>query len=240
MLIDLHAHSSGISKCCRADLETVIETNIEAGFDGMVLTNHYFKGYLKEETAASFARRSIAEHEKAWAYGDRRGFRVFFGIEVTMEPHGGNHMLVYGVDYDFLMTYPELYDMDQKTLYETVHGAGGILVQAHPLRNNRDVRMDPAYLDGVEINCHKGYKDGTHLALLADYAAENGLILTCGCDYHADIIRPHGGTILPESIRNEQELAKYLYTTEQIELMVEEVDETEARLVRYRRGAGRI
>ena len=37
MLIDLHAHSSGISKCCRIDAEEVVREAVRIGLDGICL-----------------------------------------------------------------------------------------------------------------------------------------------------------------------------------------------------------
>ena len=41
MLIDMHSHSSGISKCCQMDAKGVVKEALNAGLDGIVLTNHY-------------------------------------------------------------------------------------------------------------------------------------------------------------------------------------------------------
>jgi histidinol phosphatase-like PHP family hydrolase len=53
MLIDMHAHSSGISTCCQIPYDKVIDTAKENGMDGIVLTNHYQKNpnyYLNHQT----------------------------------------------------------------------------------------------------------------------------------------------------------------------------------------------
>ena len=38
MLLDLHAHSSGISRCCKIPAPTVLEVSRDLGLDGIVLT----------------------------------------------------------------------------------------------------------------------------------------------------------------------------------------------------------
>jgi histidinol phosphatase-like PHP family hydrolase len=43
MLIDLHAHSKGISKCSRIDGIDNIELAKSIGLDGFILTNHNHK-----------------------------------------------------------------------------------------------------------------------------------------------------------------------------------------------------
>ena len=41
MLIDLHAHSKGISRCCQIDGKDMVLVTKNAGMDGVILTNHY-------------------------------------------------------------------------------------------------------------------------------------------------------------------------------------------------------
>ena len=134
MLIDLHAHSSGISKCCRIPIEQVIEEAKKVGIDGIVLTNHYQKNYVTDGDYPAFAARYIAEYEYAAELVKDSDFRIFFGIEVTMEKHPGVHMLIYGVEPAFLTAHPTLFDYTQEELYYLVCEVGGFLVQAHPMR----------------------------------------------------------------------------------------------------------
>ena len=44
MLVDLHTHSSGISKCCRIPIEQVVEEAKNVGIDGIVLTKQVSEG----------------------------------------------------------------------------------------------------------------------------------------------------------------------------------------------------
>lgn len=239
MLFDLHAHSSGISRCCRIPAEEVIRRAKAVGLDGIVLCNHYqtLRNYLKDGTPEEFARRYIAEYEYAKQWGDTLGFRVLFGVEVTMEAYENQHLTVYGLSPEFLLAHPTLYSMTQEELYSLVKEAGGALIQAHPLRKGNNVLMDIALLDGIELNCHPGY-DGTHADELSDLAVRHGKFLTCGGDYHADTYRPHCGVFLPETVRNEADLATYLRTTDRITLRTHEPHELTYTERTFCRGKG--
>ena len=57
MLIDLHAHSSGISHCCRIPYDEVLRQARDVGLDGIALTNHYYKGYVTDGDQVGFAKR---------------------------------------------------------------------------------------------------------------------------------------------------------------------------------------
>ena len=67
MLIDMHAHSSAISHCCRATVEEILEADRAVGIDGIVLTNHYLLEYVENGDAAAFARRYTDEYRHARA-----------------------------------------------------------------------------------------------------------------------------------------------------------------------------
>ena len=208
MLIDMHAHTSGISPCCLIDYKEVINTAKEKGINGIVLTNHYDKFYIGGMNLSQFAEKYIDEYRITAEYGKDKNFKVFWGIEVTMELYPAVHMLIYGVNFDFLRKNPGLYDMTQKELYELVKSENGILIQAHPYRNGATV-LDINYLDGIEINCHPKYGN-SYSEKLKKIAEQNNLILTCGGDYHADTYRPICGMYIPENICYYAELSEYI------------------------------
>ena len=234
MLIDLHAHSSGISKCCRIPMERVIEEAKKVGIDGLVLTNHYQKNYVTDGDYPAFAARYIAEYEYAAELVKDSDFRIFFGIEVTMEKHPGVHMLIYGVEPAFLTAHPTLFDYTQEELYRLVHEAGGILVQAHPMRRQNRL-LDTGLLDGIEISCHPLY-EGTHIDELTPIAEAADILLTAGGDFHADTHRARCGVYLDGSITTAKQIADYIATTSEVKLCVQEVDARESYNVTFCRG----
>ncbi|MBQ8382057.1 MAG: hypothetical protein IJX47_02505 [Clostridia bacterium] len=220
MLIDLHAHSSGISHCCRIPYDAVIRAALDAGLDGIVLTNHYQKSYVTDGDYAAFARRYTEEFRLAKAHGDRVGCKVFFGAEVTMERHDGAHLLLYGIDERFIEDNPTLFDLTQEELHRLVKAAGGALVQAHPYRKVKNL-LPAEYLDGVEVNCHPLYGK-SDFSDMVEIATENGLILTCGGDYHADTYRPKCGTYLPDGLQSGVEIGRYLLGADELKLCIHE------------------
>ena len=220
MLIDLHAHSSGISPCCRIGFEQVLQQALDNGIDGIVLTNHYQKSYIGNDSLEKFVESYIAEFFAAEQYGTSIGCKVYFGIEVTVELHPNVHLLIYGVEPDFLRKYPHLFDCTQKELYELVKANNGILVQAHPFRNGTTV-LDTGYLDGIEINCHPKYGNSYSKEIL-HIAKENHLIVTCGGDFHADTYRPKCGMFLPEAVKDTHDLSSFLLGSEEKKLCIQE------------------
>jgi predicted metal-dependent phosphoesterase TrpH len=238
MLLDLHAHSSGISVCCQLDVRENILRAKMMGLDGMVLTNHYTKDYLDERGALAFAHRYVDEYYAGKAAADELGMTLLFGIEVTMEKDPNVHVLVYGVEDSFVYEHAEMYRYTQKELWDAVKAAGGALVQAHPYRREVNRLLDTAMLDGVEVNCHPLYKY-THRDEMVEIALKNNLALTCGGDYHADTKRPICGMYLPDDIaKSRRALADYLLTAKTFELCNHEIGEARPQRITYTRGEG--
>lgn len=219
MLIDLHAHSA-LSKCCKIDGKDNLIISKEVGIDGLVLTNHYDKKYLINDDKLEFAKRYINEYYYVKSCADKLGLKAFFGIEVTMSKNDNVHVLVYGVQPEFLLKYPDLYDYKLEDLFNLVHMNNGILVQAHPFRNNIDMLQDLNYLDGIEANCHTK-KEGPQLEKVFRIAYENNKLLTCGGDFHNDAPRAKCGIYLPNNIEDIKDIVKYLKEEKQYKLCVQ-------------------
>lgn len=223
MLIDLHAHTSGISRCCRTDAHGVLTAAREAGIDGLILCNHYqrYAGYAGDVPPAEFAEKYIAEYYHTAMVAAEMGMRLFFGVEVTAHKHENAHILVYGMEPEFVRENPEIYDYTLEEIYAAVHAKGGLVVQAHPFRGGGRVQ-DTRFLDGVEINCHPLY-DATHCDRMQEIAHESNIFVTCGGDYHADTYRAICGTYFPDTVQRYSDMIDYLKTTPEIRMHVHEL-----------------
>lgn len=220
ILIDMHAHSSGISKCCLMAYKEVIDTALKNGIYGIVLTNHYQKCYVADGNFDAFAKKYTSEYKLAKEYGNQVGCKVFFGAEITMEKHNGAHILLYGINETFIESNPTLFDLSQEDLYNLVKSVGGIVIQAHPYRKANNL-LDIKFLDGIEVNCHPLYLN-TYFEDLLKIATDNNLLLTCGGDYHNDTYRAKCGVYLPYTLQNSEDLAKYFTNSLSIKLCIHE------------------
>ena len=225
LLIDMHCHSSGISRCCRIAAPDVIKAAKEVGLDALCLTNHYQECYLINDDAEAFAASYVAEYTYAQECAKAKGIKFFFGIEVTAKLHDNAHLLIYGIQPDFVLKNPRMFEYPQQKLYQLVDESYGLLVQAHPFRNGGHV-LDTHSLHGIEINCHPLY-DATHSDEIIEIATNTGLIPTCGGDYHADAYRPICGIHMPDDIQNEHDFAHYLKKTREIRIHIHELRTTE-------------
>lgn len=207
MFIDPHVHSSGISLCSEITLKEIIDCKKNAGYDGVILTNHCQSWYYDRANYRDFMRRFLAEYQSGKDYANSKNFKLLLGIEVTITNPSYSDWLLYGITEDMILSAPIFPDLDQKSLYEYCKERDIILVQAHPFREPIHP-LDPKYMDGVEINCQKrdlGFKEK-----VMGFAEENGLIITCGVDYHRSSSDIKGGMIIPDDIETSTDFAKYL------------------------------
>lgn len=234
LLIDMHAHSSGISECCRIPIDEVLKQAKEAGHDGIVLTNHYSEKYADATSPDDLARRYNEEYFLARRLGEEMGLTVLYGIELTVSRDPKLHILIYGVPFNFITENPTIYTLEQDELYALVHSYGGAVVQAHPFRRDVDRLVSLTHLDGIEVNCHPLY-EGTHFERILNIVKDTSLILTAGADYHADTRRAKCGVYLPADITNET-LSSYLLNCDEVKLHINEVDTTDTYEYVYKRG----
>ena len=219
LLIDMHVHTKDISKCCQLDAEAIVKIAQEKGIQGIVLTNHYQKDYYLQEDSYSFAKKYIESYKKFELIGKKYNILTYFGLEVTADKYNNAHLLIYGIDENFVLSNSNICDYTLEEMYKKVHEANGIIIQAHPYRNNIDL-LCLDYLDGIEINCHPKY-DSMHFEELSLLSKEKKLILTCGADYHGDTLyRPYCGVYFPTKIND---IVKYLKTSRKTKLLINEL-----------------
>ena len=203
--IDPHVHSSGTSRCSHVTCEQLIDEKIKLGYDGAILTNHCQEWYYPKEEHKNYIERVIEDFARGKAYADKKGFRFYLGLEVTLNiPHYADWLL-YGVAEDILRKTPCLYTLTQKELFDFCEEHGVLLIQAHPYRQSP---CEPKYMHGVEINCTDGDLD--KIPQVEEFAKEHGLLITCGTDYHFPERTYHGGIYVPESCQTAVDVAKYI------------------------------
>ncbi len=209
--IDPHVHSSAISRCSHVTCEEIIDEKIRLGYDGVILTNHCQGWYYPQEEHKNYIERVLEDFARGKAYAEKKSFRFYLGLEVTLEvPHYADWLL-YGVTEDFLRKTPCLYALSQKELFALCEENGVLLVQAHPFRQSP---CDPKFMHGVEINCSDGDLD--KIPLVESFAAEHGLLVTCGTDYHFPSRTYHGGIYIPDTCQTAADIAKYIRETGKI------------------------
>ena len=215
--IDPHVHSKGVSLCSRLTCEEIIDSKQARGYDGAVLTNHCQPWYYPVEEHTQFMEKCIQEYLRGKEYAEKKGFRWYLGIEVSLsDPHYADWLL-YGVTEEFLRTSPCLYTLTQKELFELCEQWGIVLIQAHPYRQTP---CNPLYMHGVERNCAPSDLD--KVSLVEGFAKEHGLLVTCGTDYHFTDNTYFGGILIPDTCNSAPDIAKHIRETGEITVFAQE------------------
>ena len=189
---ETHMHTCQASACGKSPGRDYIQKYIDAGYAGIMITDHFFRGNCGVDRRLpwrEFVNRFCAGYEDALNEGEKRGFPVSFGWEENFD---GDEYLIYGLDKAWMIAHPDMPEWTRKQQYDIVRAAGGCVVQAHPFRArsyNHTIYLAHALCDAVEI-----YNAGTEPkwnSLAARYAAVVGLPVTAGSDNHcADTMRP--------------------------------------------------
>lgn len=189
---EVHMHTAQGSACSRINGEDYIAEFMRLGYDGMIVTDHFYHG----NTAVSrslpwedYIENYCKGYERAKAEGDKYGFKVFFGWE---ESQGPDEYLIYGLDKEWLLAHPEIKEADHVEYLRLVHESGGLVVGAHPFRERAYVdvvKLHPFQCDAMEV-CNFGnppYQD----ILAYNFCRDRGIVMTSGTDLH-DVAKLEG------------------------------------------------
>lgn len=193
-LYETHLHTSQGSACGKGNGADMARACRKAGYAGIIVTDHNWGGNTAVDRRLPWrlwVEGFFKGYEDAKREGDSIGLDVFFGYEAG---YRGTEFLIYGVDKEFMLTTPELWEATVEEQFSLVHEAGGIVVHAHPFREEPyipEIRLYPEYVDGVEgINAkHSNPESNAHNQTVFDeraiaYAREHGLPMTAGSDIH--------------------------------------------------------
>lgn len=209
---DLHVHSKGSSNCAQADEKTIIYDYKNAGYGGIVITNHFsapkFKNFMLGETYIDKVDYFLSLFERVKKEGEKNGIKVLCGVEI--EDNLGVEYILVGFEKSFLYSEKPLYEFSQQELYNMCDKKGIFMYQTHPFRNGVTCG-NPKYMHGVEaFNGHFHHLNNNEYAKA--FAENNNLIKLAGIDYHQPCQPLTAYTLVPETVNDEVSLAKYLFS----------------------------
>lgn len=216
---DTHVHTVETSYCGQVTGSGLVRLYREAGYDGVVITDHYYKEYFECLPGKSWEKKIdtyLTGFRKAEEEGRKRGLRVLLGAELRFEENY-NDYLVFGMDEAFLKENEALYDLGLKRFYELTRGKDILIFQAHPFRPGM-IPASPLLLDGVEVyNGNARHNSGNRLA--REYARKHNLLMSSGSDFHQHEDLARGGIIVPETLTTPADLVRVLQEGGVLELL---------------------
>ena len=207
---NIHTHTSEISPCGLISAEKVVNLHKEAGYAGVVITDHFWPGYmiprLKDGWNKLYTDFKLG-YELAKAEGDKVGLDVIFGMELRFDENA-NDYLVFGLPDEFVLKNENL---NQRTLAEfrgLTRDLDIVIIHAHPFRPWMTL-MPPELIDGVEIyNGNTRHDNKSELVM--QFARRHNLIETSASDFHELSDLNRGGILTRTRIPDAKELVKVL------------------------------
>lgn len=191
---ETHLHTNEASACAANNGKEMARACYEAGYTGIVVTNHFFYGNTNVDRTLSWkmwVEAFCKGYESAKKEGDKLGLQVFFGWESCYQ---GTEFLIYGLSKEWLLAHPEIKDATIEEQYELVHRDGGMVIHAHPFRKEDyipEIRLFPEWVDGAEcVNAthacklSKSHNDPEFDVQARAYGEEYHLPMTAGSDVH--------------------------------------------------------
>lgn len=207
---ELHCHTKETSLCGQVPAAEIVKMYKEAGYSGIVITDHYSPMTFKPSRVwrpQTDIDYYLKGYKEALKYADEN-FTVLLGMEIRYYATA-NDYLVYGVTEDFLRNNGNLMKLHTKKFYKLANANNMLVIQAHPFRNSIMIRISPEYLDGAEI--HNGKADIESNKKAAQWAEENNMaIRVSGSDFHRPKNLADGGIITTEPIKTNDDLLRIL------------------------------
>ena len=222
-LYETHMQTCQASACGKSTGKEHARFYKEQGFDGIILTDHFFGGNTSIDRSLPWEKRIDlfwSGYEDAKEEGDKIGLDVFFGLEQNIH---FDEYLIYGLTKEYMKAHPEMEHWTRRQQLEEVHRAGGCVIQAHPFRI-RD------YMDRIRIGV--GYSDGIEVANAGNeplddarawrYGQEKGLVMTAGSDNHRSPATTLFGVRLEKRLTSIDDYVKIILEKEEIGLYAPE------------------
>lgn len=216
---EMHLHTSEVSSCARVSARDIPKLYQSKGYDVLVVTDHYRKGFFEsrkyrswDDAVSDFTRG----YYKVANEGVKCGIRVLLGMEITFN-RGLEDYLIYGINEEFLRKHPKLYKKNIKHIYKLAEKNNLFVAQAHPFREYIK-HVETKYIHGFEVyNGSKTHNSHNDEAL--SYAEEHNLIQIGGSDFHHDVDLGRGATIFNNLADTSEELAELLHKKDVIKVI---------------------
>lgn len=212
---DLHVHTKEISPCARLSIEEIIDKYMEEGYFGLVLTDHFRKGYFrkcKREQWREKVEDFFYSYDRGKEYCKDKDFYIGLGMEISFN-NEKNDYLVFGLEKEDYMKNEWMIEMELKDFYNKFKDKA-IIIQAHPHRQKHSKLADIKYLHGIEINNKNPRHNNNNHLTKAVYEKHPHLIAIGGSDVHKKEDLCNGGICTNKKITTHKDLIEILKNKE--------------------------
>ena len=224
ILFETHLHTAEVSPCAYIPYKDIPDVYINAGYGGIIVTNHYTAWALDYLPPSGLDGKIdfyfLFAHELR-EEGERKGLKVLIGAEVTVIDNGGGRdFLIYGEIEKPFKTYRRVYDFSAADLYKFCIDNNLLMFHAHPLRTGYAPMHDFKNLHGLEVFNTANNCVGD-CARASAICGEHGLMRIAGSDFHKCGHEGRAGIYLPEQYCTDGGFVNY-YRSNTPELYIKE------------------
>lgn len=210
---DLHIHTSECDKYAWVDGAETVRQYKNAGYDGLVITDHYeskilecFKDEIGSSDKDAIINRYLFGYYSARNEAEKLGFTVLCGAEVRFE-NNINDYLVYGLEEQDFYRLPLLNKLQNVEELSSVLPKNALIVQAHPFRNNMTV-CSPNNIFGIEG--YNGCTEKIRNEMAKMFASHYNKAITSGSDFHEISMLAKGGIETRKKLNSQIDLVNVL------------------------------
>lgn len=209
-LYETHFHTSEVSPCGNVSAADGVQMYKDAGYSGLMVTDHFSTSYLTERYKASTWKDGIDYFLRGYYEAKRYekiDFSVMLGLEARFDQNM-NDYLIFGADEKFLYENEWFTKLSLKQFKKLAEKNSLTIIQAHPFRVGMTV-TEPRYIDGIEVfNGNRRHDSANPIA--AAWAERYGLIVSSGSDFHENEDLARGGIYTDVEARDSKDLRKII------------------------------
>lgn len=181
---EMHFHTKESSPCAKVPAKEGIMLYQNAGYDGIVVTDHFSQSIFKDMKNAKWENicDAFLEGYRSAKEASKKGkLNVLLGMELRFTENENDYLL-YGITKDFLYQNPWIYEKTLQEVYELSKKEHFLIIQAHPFRANC-VLAPLEYIHGIEVfNANPRHDSKNELAKAT--ADTYNLMALKGTDFH--------------------------------------------------------
>ncbi|GEM_PF-2037909 len=213
--LETHCHSLGGSDCAIADNNTLVKKYVQAGYGGIVITNHVSKSsydFNKGKTHAEKVRFYYSLIETLREELKPYNIKVFYGSEVNVvcdRSAGYQEFTVYGITEKDMMDNKPLFTFTQEELFRFAEKRGLFMYQTHPFRDGI-ITGDARFMHGAE-SFNGNFHHYNHNDKAEEFCKKYGLIGMAGTDFHREEQPLTAGIYVPDNVCTNEQLTEYIF-----------------------------
>ena len=206
---ETHCHTSEVSCCGKSTAEEMATAYKEAGYAGIVITDHFEKNTFQKRCLSQDPQDMVAWYLSGYKNAKKAAqCKVLWGIELRFTENM-NDYLVYGLTEEQLVDLcrDNVFEWGIKWFSEYAKERDILVFQAHPFRTGMTV-TDPYLLQGIEVYNGAGHDSRNPIAQW--WADRYGLLKIGGSDAHHVDRTATGGIVTDRTIATMEDFCQVI------------------------------